>query len=173
MYCFEASVQLVPKFLPFLVACLNWNWTYCKSFFCSWLCSTSPQIYITKVKLEGGQSPNIFSEIIIPGENGGCGGNIPIFDWAWPIVHWKTIDSINGTLWEKPFHRSQIALQQLCHAHWCRWKEAESTGATLVSQLLHKTKRLPYGTSFLCSNFDWNTCMGVNWIFQELSPWWI
>ena len=24
---------------------LNWNWFYCKSFICSWLCSTSPEIY--------------------------------------------------------------------------------------------------------------------------------
>ena len=44
--------------------------------------------YILKVKLYRGQSPNIFSEIIIPRENGRCGGNIPIFYRAWPIVHW-------------------------------------------------------------------------------------
>ena len=33
-------------------ACLNWNWFHCKSFFCSWLCSTRPKIYI---KSETGQ----------------------------------------------------------------------------------------------------------------------
>ena len=55
MSCFETSVQLVPKFDQFLpVVCLNWNWVYCKSFFCSWLCSTSSQIYI---KSETGQRP--------------------------------------------------------------------------------------------------------------------
>ena len=33
-------------------ACLNWSWFYCKFFFCCWLYSTSPQIYI---KSETGQ----------------------------------------------------------------------------------------------------------------------
>ena len=42
--------------------------------------------YIAKVKLDRGQSRNIFSEIIIPGENGGCGGNIPILHFGQTVT---------------------------------------------------------------------------------------
>ena len=43
----DDSVQLVLNFIQILpAACLNQNWFYCKSFVCSWLCLTSPQINI-------------------------------------------------------------------------------------------------------------------------------
>ena len=48
------SIHILPA------ACLNWNWFYCKYFFCSWLCSTCPQI---------------LSETIGSQENGGWGKN--------------------------------------------------------------------------------------------------
>jgi hypothetical protein len=39
------------------------------------------------VKLDRGQSPNILSEIIILGENGGCGGNIPMSRFLKSLAH--------------------------------------------------------------------------------------
>ena len=44
---FTDHIQLVPQFFHILpAACCDCNWFYCKSFFCIWPCSTSPQIYI-------------------------------------------------------------------------------------------------------------------------------
>ena len=41
--------------------------------------------YISKVKLDSGQFPNVFSEIVVPGDNKGCGGKISL-ELA-PFVH--------------------------------------------------------------------------------------
>ena len=43
--------------------------------------------YISKVKLDRGQSPDIFSEIIILGEHGGCAGNFPISHFLMSLAH--------------------------------------------------------------------------------------
>ena len=43
--------------------------------------------YISKVKLDKGQTPNSLPEIIIPGENGCCGGNIPISHFLLSLTH--------------------------------------------------------------------------------------
>ena len=49
MTVFNSSQNFI-QILP--AACLNRNWFYCKSFVCTWLCSTSPQI---NIKSETGQ----------------------------------------------------------------------------------------------------------------------
>ena len=78
MCCFEASVQLVPIF--------------CQHPSCSLLeldvinVQLVPK-YISKVKLDRGQHPNILSEIIIPGENGCRSGNIPISHFLLSLTH--------------------------------------------------------------------------------------
>ena len=43
--------------------------------------------YTSKVKLDRGQPPIILSEIIISGENGCCGGNIPISHFLLSLTH--------------------------------------------------------------------------------------
>ena len=53
------------------------------------------------MKLDRGQSPNILSEIIILGENGGCGGNIPISHFLKSLAHSALVisdDRPEGTL---------------------------------------------------------------------------
>ena len=85
------NIQLIPNLNHFLpIACLNSNWVY----FC---CVQLVPKYMSKVKLDRGQSPNILSEIIILGENGICGGKIPIShflkSWAHSALWWGGIKS--------------------------------------------------------------------------------
>ena len=63
---------------------LNWNWVLCKFFFCVWLRSTSPQIYVQSETTQR----TIFKYFLWNNHTGrkwGCGGNIPISHF--PLAH--------------------------------------------------------------------------------------
>ena len=87
-YIHSTGPQTFIHILP--AACLNWNWFYCKSFCCSWLCSTCPE-NISKVKLDRRQSPNILSEIIEITKNGAWGnhfGKSPYYNFSTELNQW-------------------------------------------------------------------------------------
>ena len=71
----RVHIQTAPeKVHIFLAVYLNCNWFYCKSSICIYAIYGLVQLvpkYISKVKLNRRQPPNILSEIIRPQENGG------------------------------------------------------------------------------------------------------
>ena len=87
MCCFEASVQLVPKFTSFLQPA----WIETGSIVNPSPAAGCVQLYIES---ETGQRTisryflwNNHTEIIILGEHGGCGGNFPISHFLMSLAH--------------------------------------------------------------------------------------